>query len=173
MIFGNPCDFAIYIDVVEEWSFPDSPEGMFAYIIKGEFLPLNITERSCTLGCYIVDLYRTIEWHKKTSVENAEYFHLPPDIAYPKLDAMAHFPFENNYSDSCDEDNTYDITVGEMLSDTKEIFLVSNLNLEKIIYYSEQEKKPKEVVIKKGKVDKVMSDVITWYEKNISAVRIL
>ncbi len=164
MIFGNPCNFAIYIDIVEEWSFPDFPEGMFAYIIKGEFLPLNITERSCTLGSYISDIKSTIEYHKKISIENSEYFHLPPNISHPKLDARAHFPLENNYPDSHDEDNTYDITVGEMLSDIREIFLVSNLNLEKVIYYSEREKKPKEIVLKKGEVDKIMQNVVTWYE---------
>lgn len=41
MIVGNPHEFAIYFDVVDEWSSETFKNGVFSYIIGGVFFPDN------------------------------------------------------------------------------------------------------------------------------------
>lgn len=90
MIFGNPYEFAILVEVIPKWSDDTYKNGMFHFFIDGKMFPDEVV--ASTLD---VDLSQLLNWNSLASLpENYEIFHLDKAkafdvmwrLAYPDLD---------------------------------------------------------------------------------------
>lgn len=163
MIFGNPDKFAIYIDIVEDWSNPSFLEGLFFYIIDAKFCPRIIPKESCTIDFYMSELSSVINKLETTSIKNENLFNLSYKKAHKELSELRFIPYDLYLKTGREEDYTYSITVGEMLSDIGEIFLVSNGEEEKILYRDPITNEIFTCILDKGYVLSIMKQSLNWW----------
>ena len=163
MIFGNPDKFSILIDVVEEWSSPDFKEGLFFYIIGDDFCVRRIPDNSATIAVYMHELSLTLKAKVVDGYESAYLFNLPTEQAYSELNAIRFVPFEEDIPADAVEDYTHSITVGDMLSDIDEIYLVSHDIQEKILYKAPNTGEILECVLEKGYAINTMKQALEWW----------
>jgi len=165
MIAGNPDKFSIYFDIVEEWSNPSFAEGVFFYIVECKFYPREIPKESSTLNVCLNELMGLINKLSNYSVENESLFYLPKEEAYEKLNSIRFVPYEKYILSGKEEDYTYSISIGEMLSYMDEIYLISSKSKEKILYKEQNSSEIYEAVFEKGYVLSVMKKASKTMEK--------
>lgn len=164
MIFGNPDKFAIFVDIVREWSNPDFEEGLFLYILGGSFCTSKLPENSATISVYMRELSSTIEKLSSNGYENPHIFNSPIAQAYSELSASRFVPFEEDTPDDAVEDYTHSITIGDMLRGIDdEIYLVSDGVNEKILCKNNLTKQVSGIVFEQGYVVEVMRNAVNWW----------
>lgn len=86
MIFGNPYRFAVWVEIIPEWS-GDFKNGLFYLIVNGNMYPGDI--RTATLSA---DLYELIEdgCALVSHPRNDDIFALPAKDAFDSLYKLAH-----------------------------------------------------------------------------------
>jgi len=150
MLYGNPDVFSIWCDAVESWSTDGFQNGCFAYFIGGELLwslrstigaDMNLLTRlNCLAG----------------SVEDARLFNLPCIEAYVELCALA-FPSMDSSAER--SDYTHLVSVGSLLDEGHNVFLVESGAKAKLIYGLNNDlSHVREVVIKRGEFQAVVTD---------------
>lgn len=152
MLSGNPDTFAIWCDAVESWSTDRFKNGCFAYFIGGEILwSLN-----STLG---VDLNLLSAMNcLKRSLEDADLFGLHAKDAYAELVARA-FPSMN--SDAEESDYRHLVSVGSLLDEGHQVFLVESGENAKLIFGRRIEPSVvHELVMPRGEFQSVVRDVL-------------
>ncbi|WP_230657929.1 Imm42 family immunity protein [Psychrobacter sp. I-STPA10] len=161
MIFGNPDKFAIYIDEVKDWSYPDFKEGIFAYIIKNQIIPNNCFGISSTLSSYWSELILHYNSNQDLSRENQYIFELDDIEAYNLLDKMRFSDVDNSQA------WTYSLLVGDMIDDSNEVYLVTFNDKEKIFFKAKDTGFITCLELSKGTIDKVLLDTYHWCLDNL------
>lgn len=121
MIFGNPYHFAIWTEIVPQWS-ESYKNGLFHLVINGNLYPDDI--RTSTLAS---DLYEITDSDCAliSQPKNDEVFYLPTEIAFERLFAL-------NYPEPSEQDQypeqifDYCITSSNISSRGGCFFAVSN-----------------------------------------------
>ncbi|WP_414448930.1 immunity 42 family protein [Burkholderia sp. 22PA0099] len=152
MLVGNPDNFAIWCDAVDLWSTDHFKNGCFAYFVGGELLwslkstiavDLNLLSG---LNCL------------KHSVEDVRLFNLPTSSAYSELVARAFPPMD---SDAADSDYSHLVSIGSLLDDDNNVFLVESGEQAKLIFGRRSEMPtPREVILTRGEFQSVVHDLI-------------
>jgi len=156
MLSGNPDTFAIWCDPVQSWSTDRFKNGCFAYFIGSEILwSLN-----STLG---VDLNLLSGLHCiKDSIEDDRLFSLPSAEAHIALYAQA---FPSMDSDVDVSDYTHLVSVGGLLDEGHNVFLVESGDQAKLIYgFNDDLSSVREIALKRGEFqDVVLEAARNWH----------
>ncbi|MFL9865183.1 immunity 42 family protein [Paraburkholderia fungorum] len=152
MLIGNPDSFAIWCDAVDSWSTDRFKNGCFAYFVGGELL----WSLKSTLA---VDLNLLSGLNcMKHSVEDVRLFNLPTSSAYAELVARAFPPMD---SDAADSDYRHLVSIGSLLDDDNNVFLVESGEQAKLIFGSRSEiSTSREVVLTRGEFQSVVRGAI-------------
>jgi hypothetical protein len=152
MLSGNPDTFAIWCDAVESWSTDRFKNGCFAYFIGGEIL----CSLNSTLG---VDLNLLSAMDGlKSSLEDADLFDLPAKDAYAELVVSA---FPSMDSDAKESDYRHLVSIGSLLDDGHQVFLVESGENAKLIFGRRMEPSVvHELVIPRGEFQSAVRDAL-------------
>ena len=161
MIFGNPDKFAIYIDVVKDWSYPDFKEGVFAYIINNQITPQNCFSISSTLDSYWSELILQYNWKQGGCTENQYIFELNTVKAYELLHKMRFQGIDN------DQVWEYSLLVGEMIDHSDEVYLVTFENKEKVFFKAKDTDSITCLELQKSTVSNVLLEAYKWCLDNL------
>lgn len=158
MLTGNPDNFAIWFDAVDEWSTDYFKNGCMAYFIDGRiFYSLNSTLNTD------VNLLSSMNCMTH-SVENRELYEMPALHAYRKLVEGA---FPETDSGAEDSNYTHLITCGSLLDLGLRAFLVEYGEMAKIIWRSDGDKsEAAEVLLKRGEFQEIVADTVKKYENS-------
>lgn len=161
MIFGNPDIFAIYIDFVKEWSYPDFREGIFAYIVKNQTIPKNCFDISISLSDYLAELKLHYDSNKKNERESQYIFELDTIKAYEILDRMR-FPGIGN-----DQVWKYSLLLGDMIDYSNELYLVTFKDKEKLFFKEKGSEFIVSLELPKDTISDVFLEAYEWYLNNL------
>ncbi len=118
MIVGNPYSFAVQFDIVKDWSDTTFKNGIFRYIISGNFFPRDVF--NATLGTEMLDLEDLS--CIKGEIGDSGLFNLPTNAIYEELSNRV-FP------DDQDKDNDFTHLVStQSLNDEGYYFFLLNGN---------------------------------------------
>lgn len=115
MIFGNPNSFAVLIDKVDAWKYPDYPEwteGVFDFIFNNIYLSEKII--SYTFNELFYDAENI--YFLKMPYENKDFFYAPKEYAFEEM-LNAWNPYilnENPVLDQWDQTDKYLLNPLEM-----------------------------------------------------------
>lgn len=155
MIFGNPDTFAIYVDKVQDWSYPDFDEGVFAYVLQNELFPKNPFGTSSTLGVYHGELTLLKNNIQANTIENEQLFGLDDDQLYQAL-------IDISYPAVPDEqDLRHFMLIGEMADGKHFVFAVSYHEKIKFVYLNDG--KPTCIECNKTALLESMTQCLTWF----------
>lgn len=103
MIFGDPYEFAVLIEIVPEWSDETYRNGLFHFIIDGKMFPEEPTNSS--LG---VDLRAFLKSSALVSLpENCEIFNMNKEDAFNLMLGLAYPDYRDDVENPEDFDNCY------------------------------------------------------------------
>lgn len=150
MLYGNPDAFAIWCDPVESWSTDHFKNGCFAYFLERELL----WSLQSTLG---VDLHAlTGLYCIGNSVEDDRLFHMLTRETYVELCARA-FPSMDSGAEH--SDYTHLVSVGSLLDEGHNVFLVESGDTAKLIYgFNDDLSSVREITLKRGEFQAVVID---------------
>ena len=153
MLIGNPDSFAIWCDPVESWSTDQFKNGCFAYFIGRNAL----WSLRSTLG---VDFNLLTQLHcLSNSVEDTRLFGLPHVEAYAELCRRA---FPSMDSSATDSDYKHLVSVGSLLDEGHNVFLVESGDQAKLIYgFNDDYAGVRDVVLKLGEFQAVVAVAIS------------
>jgi hypothetical protein len=152
MLIGNPDTFAIWCDAVDSWSTDRFKNGCFSYFIGGELL----WSMRSTLGVDL-NLLSSLTCVKQ-SVDDERLFNLPITVAYAELVERA-FPAMD--SDAEDSDYKHLVSVGSLLDEGHDVFLVESGGQAKLLFGSRNETLTvREVILTRGEFQSVVRDAI-------------
>lgn len=153
MLTGNPDTFAIWCDAVDAWSTDRFKNGCFAYFVGGEL----ILSLGATLGVEF-NLLSGMNCIKDQVVDE-RLFNLPPSSAYAELVAKA---FPTMDSEAEESDYKHLVSLGSLLDEGHQIFLVESGNQAKLIFgNSKKTSSPREFILKRGELQSVVLDTLT------------
>ncbi|NML96600.1 hypothetical protein HHL24_01290 [Paraburkholderia sp. RP-4-7] len=153
MLSGNPDTFAIWCDAVDAWSTDRFKNGCFAYFIGGEIL----WSSNSTLGVDL-NLLSAMDCLKR-NLEDADLFDLPAKDAYVVLVARA---FPSMDSDAKESDYRHLVSIGSLLDDGHQVFLVESGENAKLIFGRRIEPSVvHEQVLPRGEFQSVVRDALT------------
>ncbi|WP_247423046.1 Imm42 family immunity protein [Ralstonia pseudosolanacearum] len=124
MIFGDPNLFSVWFDPVELWSTNSIKNGCLSYVIGGKF----ISTAKSTIGADITQM-SALECLRR-DIGDGGIFDLPVREAYKVLCDRA-FPSVDSGA-NCSE-RTYLVSVGSLLDDGHNIFLLNSESKSKLI----------------------------------------
>ncbi|WP_250466662.1 Imm42 family immunity protein [Caballeronia sp. GAFFF2] len=140
MLVGNPDSFAIWCDAVDSWSTDRFKNGCFAYFHRWRTFMLS------GLNCL------------KHSVEDVRLFNLPTSSAYAELVARAFPPMD---SDVAHSDYSHLVSIGSLLDDDENVFLVESGEQAKLVFGSRSEMPTsREVILTRGEFQSVVHATI-------------
>jgi hypothetical protein len=152
MLFGNPDEFSIWFDPVEQWSTERFKNGGFSYFIGGKLF--------WSLGSTIGDDISLLSVTNcmKHDVEDSRLFNLPVIDAYVELCAAA---FPSMDSDAEDSDYRHLISVGSLLDDGHNVFLVESGEEARLIYgFNEDASSVFDIFLKRGEVQSIIRKAV-------------
>ncbi|MDB0525054.1 immunity 42 family protein [Ralstonia solanacearum] len=155
MIFGDPDKFSIWLDAVDLWSTDRFKNGCFAYFIGGKLF----WSLKSTIGA---DINLLSKMHcLKNSVENVRLFNMPMMEAYVELCSSA---FPSMDSDAERSDFTHLISVGSLMDEGHNVFLVEAGNDARLIYgFNNDPSSVFEHFLERGEVQVVAKQVVaSW-----------
>jgi hypothetical protein len=157
MLSGDPNTFAIWFDPVESWSTDSFKNGSFAFFVGREIL----WSLQSTLG---VDLNLLGKLHCiENGVQDGRLFGLPPVEAYSELCALA---FPSMDSDVDYSDYTHLVSVGSLLDEGHNVFLIESGDQAKLIYgFNDDLSRVREVVLKRGEFQAVVADAADKWQR--------
>lgn len=153
MIYGNPNDFAIWFDVVPEWSNPEFIEGVFTIFIDGRILLDEKIRDSATLQVQLGDC--------DLILSNLKNYHgnAKTDFSNEDLYFRADHPRYIVDSDVVDNDlEPEGVEVAPMIvKDTGwDVYLFGAGDEERLIYSKDEGKTVFEKRLARGTVEKVL-----------------
>ncbi len=163
MIFGNPYEFSIFVEVL--WRNSGFRDGVFFYVINQNFCLKKMPDNPASVGGNISDLSIVLKNKMANGYENDYLFNLPIEQAYSELRAKRFVPFEEDTPDDAREDYTHAIALCDMIdAEDDEIYLVSNSEgQEKILYKHCHTGEILECILAKGYVLDVMKQTLDWW----------
>lgn len=127
MVVGNPDDFSIMFDVVDEWNSDTTfNNGLLFMSIDGKIFLSELT--TATLNVELPQLIKNL----KNPAENKEIFHMEKKEAFTYIYGLT-FPSDWDM----DNDYSYDITPNEFGDRDCFVFMVSNGDIIRILAASE------------------------------------
>lgn len=147
MLTGNPDTFAIWCDAVDAWSTDRFKNGCFAYFVGGEL----IVSLGATLGVEF-NLLSGMNCINDEVVDE-RLFNLPPSSAYAELVEKA---FPEMDSEAEESDYKHLVSLGSLLDEGHQIFLVESGNQAKLIFGNRKKGNPREHILKRGEFQSVV-----------------
>lgn len=165
MIFGNPFEFAFFIDAVDEWFSDPFHNGYFAISIGGSLYPPDV--RCSTLNVVLCEILSDRS-PLITLPENETLFNDYPEIAFEKIQNIT-FP-ENP---DIDNDYTYRMQATEVEDAGYVLFLVRFMDKVKLLigeYSSETFKHNyiNEVVVDRKMITEMVVKIAKTYKHILS-----
>lgn len=171
MIFGDPCRFAIWVEIVPEWS-GDFKNGLFYFVINGNMYPGDIRVATLSSDLYeIIDDACALVSHPR----NDSIFTLPAKDAFDRLYELA-YPEPSGDNEYPDQVFDYCIATTNVSSFGGCFFAVADQDYLRIIgggiehlvkspsedvmcWESVNSPKIEDVTLLREEIDKIISDV--------------
>ncbi|SAK99069.1 hypothetical protein AWB82_07267 [Caballeronia glebae] len=156
MLSGDPSAFAIWCDPVESWSDDRFKNGCFGYFIENRFFYSSVS----TLGVDL-NLLSAVD-SMKSSVEDERLFSAMVVNVYKELCEKA---FPSIDSDAEKSDFKHLISVGSLLDDGHNVFLIEWKDQARIIYgHDEDVDSVMDVMLDREKFQSVVREAIKKYK---------
>ncbi|BAO92266.1 Imm42 family immunity protein [Caballeronia cordobensis] len=156
MLSGDPGAFAIWCDPVESWSKERFKNGCFGYFLENEFFYSSVS----TLGVDL-NLLNVVD-SMKGSVEDERLFSAAVVDVYRELCERA---FPSIDSDAEKSDFKHLVSVGSLLDDGHNVFLVEWEDQARIIYgRNEDVESVMDVVLDREKFQSVVREATKKYK---------